>query len=709
MIIFMKSFATCLPIPVAMLLAVWINTPQAYAGLVLDFDSAGKLVKLTGDGGGRISFSYDPPGNITSLAFTPSGGTTPVLTSDPFPWGLAGVAFNHTLTSSRTPSTFTATGLPPGLALNSSTAVISGTPTAAGVYSVNVTVNSGTPASTSTITIQIRPARTAPAILRQPQSQVVRLGEMAALTAQVEGSPPMTFQWRKGTNVIPGATGLSFTVPSFSAAHEGIYTVTVTNASGSATSAPATLSALQVPAFSGEPGGLVITHDGTPPWTLLDPAQWLNGRPTLRSGAIGNNTNTAFLTTVAGPGVLSWKWKVSSQRNGDGLAVVLDNTTQAQTISGEVDWTQTSLLIPAGSHTLAWAYFKNGTGIVGQDAGWVSDITYAPGWQLAAVATAGGTVSLSPALPAYPNGTTVAATAIPATGYYFNGWTGASTATAANVSVLMDANKTLTASFKEILGPAVGAPQLFWRSGGNLDWKTQPYVTKDGGVALQSGAIGDNQMSWTESTVFGPGTLSFWWKVSSEEDYDKLRYTFDGGSEVVISGEVGWEQKTYPIAAGSHVLRWNYTKDGSTVSGSDSAWLDTVVFTPSGTRTFNEWAVMWNLPGGQNGMANDPNGDGIPNLLAYAFALNPITNAPGAVSGMPTVSKNGNSLVCTYRKSKLATGITWTPQVSTELSGWSPGGITNVKVSETSEFEVWTASVAISGTKKMLRVKVSQP
>jgi len=46
--------------------------------------------------------------------------------------------------------------------------------------------------------------------------------------------------------------------------------------------------------------------------------------------------------------------------------------------------------------------------------------------------------------------------------------------------------------------------------------------------AVQSGDIDDNQSTWMETTVVGPAEFTFWWKVSSEFNYDFLRLYVDG-------------------------------------------------------------------------------------------------------------------------------------------------------------------------------------
>ncbi len=80
----------------------------------------------------------------------------------------------------------------------------------------------------------------------------------------------------------------------------------------------------------------------------------------------------------------------------------------------------------------------------------------------------------------------------------------------------------------------------------------------------------------------GPGTLTFWWNVSSDDSdsYDYLELTVDGDSETELSGESGWEFYEVNLSAGTHTLRWTYHKDGDFTAGADAAWLDEVQFIP---------------------------------------------------------------------------------------------------------------------------------
>ena len=107
-------------------------------------------------------------------------------------------------------------------------------------------------------------------------------------------------------------------------------------------------------------------------------------------------------------------------------------------------------------------------------------------------------------------------------------------------------------------------------------------MTRDGAEAAQSGAITLNQQSTLQTTVSGPGTLSFWWKVSSELYWDTLKFYVGGLETGAISGEVDWQQRTFSVPTGSQTLQWIYSKDGSQSSGQDVAWLDEVSFTSTG-------------------------------------------------------------------------------------------------------------------------------
>jgi putative Ig domain-containing protein len=71
--------------------------------------------------------------------------------------GTVGSAFAYQIMATNTPTSYDATGLPAGLALNAATGLITGTPTAVGVAMVTLSATSSSGTSTATLTLTIAP------------------------------------------------------------------------------------------------------------------------------------------------------------------------------------------------------------------------------------------------------------------------------------------------------------------------------------------------------------------------------------------------------------------------------------------------------------------------------------------------------------------------------------------------------------------------
>ena len=143
-------------------------------------------------------------------------------------------------------------------------------------------------------------------------------------------------------------------------------------------------------------------------------------------------------------------------------------------------------------------------------------------------------------------------------------------------------NANFTITTQPTLADALDTTGLTWTNSGNAAWFAQSTMTKDAADAAESGDITHSQSSSMETTLTGPGTLTFWWKVSSESGYDYLRFFLNNveqtGSLAKISGTVDWVQKTVTIPTGSQTIKWTYSKDGSVDGGSDNSWVDQVVY-----------------------------------------------------------------------------------------------------------------------------------
>jgi hypothetical protein len=158
-----------------------------------------------------------------------------------------------------------------------------------------------------------------------------------------------------------------------------------------------------------------------------------------------------------------------------------------------------------------------------------------------------------------------------------------------SVGVATSIAARLTIPFNTNLAFALNATNLVWTtSPTHAPWFAQIQEAHDGDVAAQSGAITHGQQSILQTTVNGPGTLTFWWKVSSEEGYDFLKFqqhvsvpTFAPIPPVSISGETGWQSRTVVLFPSTNRLEWVYWKDNTVSVGRDAGWVDEVVLTPA--------------------------------------------------------------------------------------------------------------------------------
>lgn len=120
-----------------------------------------------------------------------------------------------------------------------------------------------------------------------------------------------------------------------------------------------------------------------------------------------------------------------------------------------------------------------------------------------------------------------------------------------------------------------------WEFGGNSNWTTTTGAY-EGTYCAKSGAINHSQTTslMLNAEVVADGDISFQRKVSSETNYDYLRFYIDATQMGSWSGTSGWVEQTYAVSAGTHTFKWEYTKDGAVVGGSDCGWVDYIVFPP---------------------------------------------------------------------------------------------------------------------------------
>jgi hypothetical protein len=123
-----------------------------------------------------------------------------------------------------------------------------------------------------------------PLITDDPVNATVSAGNSAQFNVAVTGTEPLYYQWRHGTNKVPGATQPILFIANSQPSDEGEYSVIVTNAAGSATSAVVSL-------------------------TILIPVT-ITTQP--QSQSVKTNSNVTFTVTADGSAVVSYQW----MRNG---------------------------------------------------------------------------------------------------------------------------------------------------------------------------------------------------------------------------------------------------------------------------------------------------------------------------------------------------------------------------------------------------------
>jgi len=247
-------------------------------------------------------------------------------------------------------------------------------PAQAGPYTVEVRNNIGFITSAPALLA----ADPLPHIILSPSSQTVNAGTRTTFSVVAIGLQPLSYQWQFNGVNWTGETNSSLIIDPTTTNHNGNYTVVVSNSAGSVTTPPVKLAVrIIVPlAQALDASNLVWTTGGDQPW-IGQTAVTYDGISAGQSGAIGSGQQSWLTTTVQGPGVVSFEWKVSSRSFSDYLSLSIGGSQRAS-ISGEANWQSNRFVVNAGSQTLRWAFSRGYSGSSGADAGWLDQVTYVP-------------------------------------------------------------------------------------------------------------------------------------------------------------------------------------------------------------------------------------------------------------------------------------------------------------------------------------------
>lgn len=219
---------------------------------------------------------------------------------------------------------------------------------------------------------------------------------------------------------------------------------------------------------------------------------------------------------------------------------------------------------------------------------------------------------------------------------------------------------------------------------GSQNWYVQSAQVGAGTYAAASGSITHSQQSNLTATVTltAPAVLTFKYRVSSENNYDYLRFLVNGTQTSQWTGSIGWGTYTYNLPAGTHTLVWRYIKDGSQSSGEDKGYIDDIYI--AGTTS---GSVLRIVDGGQatgKVLTSDANG----NALWQTLTNSSIPNLPQIITigGLTIPSCNSYNVNSTGNFTKTIFGtnttITWKilqkQTATTSITATTPSGTAQV-------------------------------
>jgi cysteine-rich repeat protein len=327
------------------------------------------------------------------------------------------------------------------------------------------------------------------------------------------------------------------------------------------------------------------------PWTPGTPYGFSPSRTHTRTGSfalgpgnIGLASTTATIALRASSDGRACFWYAGeSESCCDHFAFAVDGTEALRTEGSRTTWTEFCAAVTPGYHDFAWSYSKDGSINTGWDAFYIDDLDFGIG-----------------GLEDCDDGNTVAGDGCGPTCRFEVCGNGIVDVGETCDDGDLDSDDGCTASCHlSACGDTHvnwSAPsdafetgdltQLPWSPGAaELGWAVQrsPSGSHTGQhmLASQNGGRASTT-SWVEVplTTVAPGRICFWYQGESESCCDHLYFRLDGTTLLTAQGTVAWTEACYDVPVGTHVFRWEYSKDASIDTGTDRFVIDDVRFPP---------------------------------------------------------------------------------------------------------------------------------
>jgi hypothetical protein len=129
-----------------------------------------------------------------------------------------------------------------------------------------------------------------------------------------------------------------------------------------------------------------------------------------------------------------------------------------------------------------------------------------------------------------------------------------------------------------------------WINNSIMPWIISGINPYEGIVSARSGQISHDQSSSLiiRARYEKDDSIRFYYRVSSEPNYDNLVFLLNDEVVFTHSGEIPWTKASVQVPAGVNKMEWKYIKDQSVSAGADAAWIDLIDFAESSPVSYIE-------------------------------------------------------------------------------------------------------------------------